>query len=97
MFTNTDIDYPDHWFLIATASNWANDIDEIISYLRKIIEEKKTLELYHKGWKNTRKKITAEIFDLYIKLVSESKKKIDDLMKKYSDKCQNYFSKNHEN
>ena len=47
LFTNTTIDYPDHWFLIATAQNWANDIDEIISYSKEIIEEKKNLENYH--------------------------------------------------
>ena len=57
LFTNTTIDYPDHLFLIATASNWANDIDEIISYSREIIEEKKNLENYHQIWPSRNRNI----------------------------------------
>ena len=96
-FTETEIDYPDHWFLIAKASNWTNDIDEIISYTREIIEEKKKIERMYEVLPKFGNELTENIFRIFIKLIEDSTKKINDLFKKYSNKCQCYFSKNHEN
>ena len=41
LFTRTRIDFPEHWFLIAKATNWTIDIDNIISIGRDIINSKK--------------------------------------------------------
>ena len=65
LFTNTSIDYPEHWFLIAKASNWANEIDEIISLLRQIIKNKQEIELYNKMFLSLDAK-KKQIISLYI-------------------------------
>ena len=43
LFTNTTIDYPEHWFLIAKATNWTKDIDNMISIVRTIIVSQKLI------------------------------------------------------
>ena len=45
LFTGTRIDFPEHWFLIAKATNWTIDIDNIISIGRDIIKLKKSQEV----------------------------------------------------
>ena len=39
----------------------------------------------------------ADNFCIYLEWIVYESKAITNLMKKYSEKCQNYFSKNHEN
>lgn len=97
LFTNTRIDYPQHWFLIAKASNWANEIDEIISLSRQIIKNQQFIELTNKGFLSLDAKNKADIFRIYLEFIGYNSKEITNLMKKYSDKSQNYFSKNQEN
>ena len=93
LFTGTNIDYPDHWFLIAVATNWINDIDEMISLSRKIIGgrlcetiicEKLFFKMDSLG--------ENEITNLMNTLDKFSIKK-DDLLKKYFEKYQIYSSK----
>jgi len=97
LFTNTSIDYPEHWFLIAKASNWANEIDEIISLSRQIIKNQHMIECGNKAILSLGAKVEADTFRNYLKVIGLISKKITNLMKEYSDKCHNYFSKNNEN
>ena len=48
LFTNTTIDYPVHWFLIAKATNWTKDIDNIISIVRNIISNQYIIDTVSK-------------------------------------------------
>ena len=88
LFTGTNIDYPDHWFLIAKATNWINDIDEMISLSREIIKNKeennnfvKALELLPeiKGCSNIGE-VTVKLF----KFIDERGRKIINLLEEYN-------------
>ena len=93
LFTNTSIDYPEHWFLIAKASNWANEIDEIISLSRQIIKNQHVIECGNKAILSLDAKVKADTFRNCLKVIGLISKEITNLMKEYSDKCHNYFLK----
>ena len=102
LFTGTNIDYPDHWFLIAKATNWINDIDEMISLSREIIkniEEKKNLIkgfnialTIMKGRPNE-----GDMIVTFFKIMGERVTKIDHLLNKYYEIYRHYSCKTDKN
>ena len=94
LFTNTKIDYPQHWFLIAKATNWTIDIDNIISIGRNIIDEKIFQEELIKHFVYFKE---ANVIITFFELIGNSNKRCHELQKEYNERCQNYFSKNDEN
>lgn len=100
LFTDTRIDYPEHWFLIAKATNWTNDIDNIISIGRKIINSTKNFFVDLKdlasveGTDEKTNKVMDELMSLVIRSFIQG---CEGLKKEYSERIQNYFSKNDEN
>ena len=98
LFTRTRIDFPEHWFLIAKATNWTIDIDNIISIGRDIINSKKyqkdliKLSIQYMNYL-IEKNVVIKVFEI----IGNSIKRCDELQKEYNERCQNYFSKNDEN
>ena len=94
LFTGTRIDFPEHWFLIAKATNWTIDIDNIISIGRDIINSKKFQEEIIKHLVYFKEEnVIIKAFEI----IANSMNWCDELQKEYSERCQNYFSKNDEN
>ena len=98
LFTNTRIDFPEHWFLIAKATNWTIDIDNIISIGRDIINLKENREVLIKESINHMDLlIENKLVVTFFEIIGDSIKRCDELQKEYNERCQNYFSKNDEN
>ena len=90
--TDTKIDYPVHWFLIAKVSNLTNDIENIISIAREAIETKSVLKIAMEqlGPIIFTNKIVLEVYLSFTEKYSK-------LLKEYSEKCRIYFSRNDKN
>ena len=98
LFTGTNIDYPDHWFLIAKATNWINDIDEMISLSREIIKNREENERLFKGFNIalTRMKGCPNVGDLvvkFFKIMGERGRRLDNLLEKYKEIYLHYSCK----
>ena len=96
LFTGTNIDYPDHWFLIAKATNWINDIDEMISLSREIIknveENNKILE-YFPEICSCEEKVIVNFFEF----LDARGRKIDNLLEEYNEIYTHYSCKTDKN
>jgi len=102
LFTGTDIDYPYHWFLIAKATNWINDIDEMISLSRKIIKKREKNNEILKGFKELLPEIKdcpnkAYVTVEFFKFFGERSRKIHNLLEEYNKIYTHYSCKTDKN
>ena len=102
LFTGTNIDYPDHWFLIAKATNWINDIDEMISLSREIIkniEEKidfiKVFNIAHTRMKGSPNE--GDLIVNFFEFLDARGRKIDNLLEEYNEIYTHYSCKTDKN
>jgi len=88
LFTNTTIDYPEHWFLIAKATNWTKDIDNIISIIKTIIGYQFVID----AGSRLQKKSSFQNF------ISNCSKRLTELSEQYLEKLKNleFIGKNTE-
>lgn len=89
LFTGTNIDYPNHWFLIAKATNWINDIDEMISLSREIIKNKEENNDIVKGFTELLPEIEGcsnigEVTVNFFKFIGKRDREIINLLEKYN-------------
>jgi hypothetical protein len=85
LFTNTTIDYPEHWFLIAKATNWTKDIDNMISIVRQIILSQKLIATGSRLMSSSNSKKKSSIQNV----ISFCSKKLTELSEKYFEKLNN--------
>lgn len=88
LFTNTTIDYPEHWFLIAKATNWTKDIDNMISIIKTIIGYQFVID----AGSRSQKKSSFQNF------ISNCSKRLTELSEQYLEKLKNleFIGKNTE-
>lgn len=88
LFTNTTLDYPEHWFLIAKATNWTKDIDNIISIIKTIIGYQFVID----AGSRLQKKSSFQNF------ISNCSKRLTELSEQYLEKLKNleFIGKNTE-
>jgi len=94
LFTNTTIDYPVHWFLIAKATNWTKDIDNMISIVRQIIGGQKLIATGSKLMSSSNSKTKSFIQ----KFISFCSKRLTELSEQYLENLKNleFIGKNSE-
>lgn len=99
LFTGTKIDYPDHWFLIAKATNWINDIDEMISLSRLIIKNREENNDILKGFLSEAKGRSdkGEVFVNFFIFLGERGKEINNLLEEYNEIYTRYSCKTDKN